>query len=174
VIARLGALVVPAVMLVTVAVCLIKGVDIFDALSCGIRDGLGTVAAIFPSLVAVLAAVAMLRASGAVELLTRLLAPVFSLLGLPPETAPLMLIRPISGSGALSVASELIGRYGADSLIGRTAAVMLGSTETTFYVLAVYFGSLGLKQSRRALLAALAADLAGFVTAALCARLLWG
>lgn len=89
---------------------------------------------------ALLTAVSMLRASGALEALTRLCAPVLAWLGIPPETAMLLLVRPISGSGALAAASDIIQTYGADSRIGRTAAVMLGSTETTFYVLAVYFG----------------------------------
>ena len=116
----------------------------------------------------------MLRASGALDALTRLLAPLFSLLGIPVETAPLMLLRPVSGSGALAVAGELIGEYGADSLIGRTAAVMLGSTETTFYVIAVYFGAVGIKKTRYAIPAALCADLTGFVASAFAVRLLWG
>ena len=97
-----------------------------------------------------------------------------TLLGIPPETAPLMLLRPVSGSGALAAATELIGQYGPDSYIGRTAAVMLGSTETTFYVLAVYFGACGIRHSRWAIPAAIVADVTGFVTAAALVRCLWG
>ena len=93
-------------------------------------------------------------------------APALTLVGIPPETAPLMLVRPVSGNGALAVGSELISQYGADSTIGRTAAVMLGSTETTFYTIAVYFGAAGITRTRHTVPAALAADLAGFIGAA--------
>lgn len=166
---------IPAiVMAFTAAYGLVKGVDVFGAMTDGITDGLRVALRIFPSLVALLTAVYMLRASGALDALTHLLAPLFSLLGIPVETAPLMLLRPVSGSGALAVAGELIGEYGADSLIGRTAAVMLGSTETTFYVIAVYFGAVGIKKTRYAIPAALCADLTGFAASALAVRLLWG
>ena len=113
----------------------------------------------------------MLRASGALDALALRLTPVLTALGIPPETAPLLLIRPISGSGALAVGSELMAAYGADSAIGRVAAVMLGSTETTFYTVAVYFGAAGVKKSRYAISAALAADLTAFLTAALAVKL---
>ena len=146
----------------------------FSALTDGARDGLKTVMRIFPALVALLTAVSMLRASGALEALTQLCAPVLAWLGIPPETAMLLLVRPISGSGALAAASDIIHTYGADSRIGRTAAVMLGSTDTTFYVLAVYFGACGIRRSRWAIPAAIAADVTGFVTAAALVRCLWG
>ena len=107
-------------------------------------------------------------------LLTRGLTPALTFLGIPPETAMLLLVRPISGSGALAAASDIIQTYGADSRIGRTAAVMLGSTETTFYVLAVYFGACGIRHSRWAIPAAIVADVTGFVTAAALVRCLWG
>ena len=150
------------------------GTDVFEAMLDGIKDGLGVLLRIFPSLVALLTAVYMLRASGALEALTSLLSPLLTLLGIPPETAPLMLLRPVSGSGAIAAATELIGQYGPDSYIGRTAAVMLGSTETTFYVIAVYFGAAGIKRTRWAVPAALCADITGFAVSALAVRLLWG
>ena len=152
----------------------LSGTDVFEAMMDGIKDGLGVLLRIFPSLVALLTAVYMLRASGALEALTALLSPLLTLLGIPPETAPLMLLRPVSGSGALAAATELIGQYGPDSYIGRTAAVMLGSTETTFYVLAVYFGACGVRRSRWAIPAAIAADLTGFLVAAALVRWIWG
>ncbi|MGI6026250.1 MAG: spore maturation protein [Candidatus Scatomorpha sp.] len=152
----------------------LSGTDVFEAMVDGIKDGLGVLLRIFPSLVALLTAVYMLRASGALEALTALLSPLLTLLGIPPETAPLMLLRPVSGSGALAAATELIGQYGPDSYIGRTAAVMLGSTETTFYVIAVYFGAAGIKRTRWAVPAALCADITGFAVSALAVRLLWG
>ena len=152
----------------------LSGTDVFEAMMDGIKDGLGVLLRIFPSLVALLTAVYMLRASGALEALTALLSPLLTLLGIPPETAPLMLLRPVSGSGALAAATELIGQYGPDSYIGRTAAVMLGSTETTFSVIAVYFGAAGIKRTRWAVPAALCADITGFAVSALAVRLLWG
>ncbi len=152
----------------------LRGTDVFGAMLDGIREGFSTLLRILPSLIALLTAVYMLRASGALEALTGLLAPVLELLGIPPETAPLMLLRPVSGSGALAVASELISSCGPDSTVGRTAAVMLGSTETTFYVIAVYFGAAKIKNTRWAVPAALLADLTGFVASALCVRLFFG
>lgn len=148
-------------------------VDVYSALASGAKDGLGILLRIFPNLVALLTAVAMLRASGAFELMSGLLSPALGKLGIPAETLPLMLVRPFSGSGALGVGAELIQTYGPDSLVGRTAAVMLGSTETTFYTVAVYFGAVGVTKSRYAIPAALAADLTGFLVASWSVRLLF-
>ena len=164
-------LVIPLLLLGTAAWALYRKVNVFEAITTGAAEGLGTVVKVFPNLVCLLTAVYMLRASGAMEAFAVLLAPVFNLFGIPPETAPLMVVRPISGSGALAVGAELIEAHGPDSLIGRTAAVMLGSTETTFYIIAVYFGSVGIQKTRHAIPAALAADAAGFVVAALMVRL---
>ncbi len=150
----------------------LRGVDVFAAMTEGIADGLRVLLRIFPAVAALLTAVYALRASGALDALTGLLAPAFRLLGIPVETAPLVLLRPISGSGALAVAGDIMARYGPDSLAGRTAAVMLGSTETTFYVIAVYFGAAGVKKTRWAIPAALCADFTGFVLSSLAARLL--
>ena len=107
------------------------------------------------------------------ERIAKLLSPTLSLLGIPKETVLLLLIRPISGSAALAVGADLMAQYGPDSLIGRTAAVMLGSTETTFYTISVYFGSLGIHKTRYAVPAALLADLTGFLVASWTARLFW-
>ena len=148
-----------------------KRVDVYDALLQGAAKGLEILLRILPALVTLLTVVAMLRASGALELAAELLAPALEWLGIPPETVGLMLVRPISGSAALGVGSELITTYGPDSTIGRTAAVMLGSTETT---IAVYFGAAGIKKTRYAVPAALCADLAGFFFASLTVRLFLG
>lgn len=148
----------------------LRGVDVFSALTKGASKGFRLMEKILPSLVCLLPAVYMFRASGALEAITGLLSPVLERLGIPPETAPLMLLRPFSGSGALALGGELMAAYGPDTPVGRTAAVMLGSTETTFYVLTVYFGAAGVKKSRHALAAALCADLAGFLAAAWCVR----
>ena len=122
---------------------------------------------ILPALILLLTAVHMLKASGAVELVSRLLSPLFSLFGIPPETAMLVFIRPISGSAALAVGADLMAQYGVDSDIGRTAAVMLGSTETTFYTISVYFGAAGIRKTRYCIPAALFADFVGFFMASL-------
>jgi len=164
-------LVVPLLILGVSVFALGKKVNVYEAISDGAADGLKVVVRILPALVALLTAVYMLRASGVLDALATLCGPLLARVGIPAETVPLMLIRPISGSGALGVGSELIGSYGPDSLVGLTAAVMLGSTETTFYTIAVYFGAVGVKKTRYAVPAALCADLTGFIVAALTVRL---
>lgn len=165
------ALIVPLMLVGVAAWGAYKKVDVFSAMAAGAKNGLDVAAGILPSLVVLLTAVTMLRASGVMEALSSLCAPLLGLLGIPPETAALLFIRPFSGSGALAAGAELISAYGADSYIGRCAAVMLGSTETTLYVAAVYFGAAGIKKTRHAIPSALAADLAGFIMAALTVRL---
>ena len=147
-----------------------RGVDVYDALVQGAGGGLEVLLRIFPALVGLMTAVAMLRASGALELAAEALAPMLGRVGLPAQLLPLMLVRPISGSAALGVGAELIQTYGPDSQLGRTAAVMLGSTETTFYTIAVYFGAVGITRTRYAVPAALCADLTGFLAAAWAVR----
>lgn len=151
-----------------------KKVNVYSALTHGAEEGLSVLLRIIPALVGLLTAVSMFRASGALEWFSDLCAPLLDLLGIPAETMPLMLIRPVSGSGALAVASDLMMTHGPDSYEGRVAAVMLGSTETTFYTIAVYFGSAGIIRTRHAVPAALAADLAGFLASALAVRLFFG
>ena len=147
----------PALLAVGVGgYALFRGTDVFSALTDGALQGLRTVGRIAPVLVCLLPAVGALRASGAIDAFTALLRPALSFLGIPAETVPLMLLRPMS----------------ADSPAGRTAAVMLGSTETTFYVLSVYFGAAGVRKTRHAVPAALCADLAGFLAAAFCVNVL--
>lgn len=151
-----------------------RRVDVYDALVHGAGDGLGVLIKIVPPLIGLLTAVYMLRASGALELLGEALAPALTAIGVPPETVALLLVRPVSGSAALGVGADLINTYGPDSAVGRTAAVMLGSTETTFYTIAVYFGAAGVNKTRYAIPAALCADLVGFVAAAWAVRLCFG
>lgn len=152
----------------------LRGVDVFACAVKGAKRGVETVLKMLSPLVCLLAAVHMLRASGLIEIMAQSLAPVFGLFGIPPETAALVFLRPITGSGALAVGSEIIAEHGVESIVGRTAAVMLGSTETTFYVIAVYLGAAGIKRSGRFLPAALCADLAGFIAASWAVRLFWG
>ena len=165
--------IVPLLLLLSSAIALRKKENPYDLMLTGAADGLKLLKSIVPALVLLLTAVAMLRSSGAIELLSNFCTPAFRFFGVPPETAMLVLIRPISGSAALAVGAELMAEYGPDSLIGRTTAVMLGSTETTFYTISVYFGAAGIQKTRYTVAAALLADLTGFVMASVTTRLLF-
>ena len=170
----LSALLIPGLLAGTALIALGRRVDVYAALTRGAEDGLRVTLRILPALVGLLTAVSMFRASGAMEWLSALFSPILEALGIPGELTPLMLVRPVSGNGALAVGSELISAHGPDSYIGRVAAVMLGSTETTFYTIAVYFGSAGIRKTRHTIPAALTADLAGFAASALAVRLFFG
>lgn len=170
---RLTDYVVPLILFFTSALALRKRENAYDCMLQGAADGLKLLASILPALILLLTAVYMLRASGAVEIISRFFSPVFSLFGIPAETAMLVMIRPISGSAALAIGTELMAQYGVDSTIGRTAAVMLGSTETTFYTISVYFGAAGIHKTRYTLPAALFADFVGFFMASATVRLLF-
>lgn len=159
--------IVPGILLLAAAAALQKKENAYDLMLEGAADGLTLLVSILPALILLLTAVHMLKASGAVDLFSRLLSPLFSRFGIPPETAMLVLIRPISGSAALAVGADLMAQYGVDSLVGRTAAVMLGSTETTFYTISVYFGAAGIQKTRYCIPAALFADFVGFFMASL-------
>ena len=162
--------IVPLLLLVSSVLALRKRENAYDLLVEGAAEGLKLLVTLIPTLILLLTPVTMLRASGAIACISRFLSPVFSFFGIPPETALLVLIRPFSGSAALAVGIELMREYGADSLIGRTAAVMLGSTETTFYAISVYFGAAGIKKTRYTIPAALIADFTGFFMASLTAK----
>lgn len=164
---------VPFLLLIVSSLALRKRENTYELLLSGGKEGLQLLVRLIPTLVMLLTAVTMLRSSGGMTLLGNLLAPVFRFFGIPEETALLVLIRPISGSAALAVGTELMASYGVDSVIGRTAAVMLGSTETTFYTISVYFGAAGIQKTRYTLPAALIADLTGFVVAAVTVRLFY-
>ena len=164
--------VVPLLLLTVCAFALGKKEDPYSLMLAGAADGLKLVMQLVPTLVLLMTAVTMLRRSGAMDALASFCTPAMKLFGIPPETAILVLIRPFSGSAALAMGAELMANYGVDSLIGRTAAIMLGSTETTFYTVSVYFGAAGIRRTRYAVPAALIADLTGFAVAALTARLL--
>ena len=165
--------IIPVLLLAASAAALRKKENTYDLLLTGAANGLKLLLSLIPALVLLLTAVSMLRASGAIDLLSGFLAPVFDFFGIPPETAILVLIRPISGSAALAVGTDLMVRYGVDSTIGRTAAVMLGSTETTFYTISVYFGAAGIRRTRYTVPAALLADFTGFFMASLTVRLFY-
>lgn len=143
-----------------------RRIDLFSAFSDGAISGLQTLLRIFPALLFLLPMIHVLRVSGLLDAMTAVFAPVLEIFHIPKETAPILFLRPFSGSGALAAAADIMSVYGADSHIGRTAAVMLGSTETTFYVLTVYFAGIGKADTKRILPAALLADLVGFAMAA--------
>ena len=164
---------VPLILLLTSALALRKKENAYDILLQGASDGLHLLFSILPALIFLMTAISMLRASGAVEIFSHFFSPVFSFFGIPPETAMLVLIRPISGSAALAVGAELMAQYGVDSTVGRTAAVMLGSTETTFYTISVYFGSAGIRKTRYTLPAALFSDFVGFFMASVTVQLFY-
>lgn len=152
----------------------IKKVKVYEVFVEGAKDGFTIAVRIIPYLVAILVAVGMFRASGALDLLLGLLAPALNLIGFPPENLPLAMMRPLSGSGSLGLLTDLVNEYGADSLSAKIGATMFGSSETTFYVLAVYFGSVGITRSRHALVAGLTADLVGALSAVYICKLLIG
>lgn len=151
---------------------LLKGVPVFDTFLDGAREGLQTALRIMPALTALTLCVSMIKASGALDAAAQALAPLTETVHLPPETVPLMLIRPVSGSGALTVIQNIFADVGPDSYAGRVASVMMGSTETTFYTIAVYFGSVGIKKTGYTVPAALTADLTGMIFAALTVTML--
>ncbi|WP_333638126.1 spore maturation protein [Tissierella praeacuta] len=151
-----------------------RKVKVYESFTEGAKEGFTTAVRIIPFLVAMLVAIGVFRASGAMDLLTKALSPITNLIGMPGEILPMAFMRPLSGGGAEGIMTDLITTHGPESLIGRMAAVMMGSTETTFYVLSVYFGSVSVKKQRHALPVGLLADLAGLITAVLVTRLFFG
>ncbi|QSZ27429.1 spore maturation protein [Aceticella autotrophica] len=150
---------------------IIKKVEIYEVFVDGAKDGINIVIKIFPALLAMLVAIGVLRASGAFDLLAKVLMPITVKLGIPAEVLPLAIVRPLSGSGALGITTELIKSHGADSFISRLASVMYGSTETTFYVLAVYFSSVGIKKMRHSVIAGIFADIVAVLASVFYSRL---
>jgi spore maturation protein B len=149
-----------------------KKIPVYEVFVVGAKDGFTIAVRIIPYLVAILVAVGMFRASGALDLLLDFLAPALNFIGFPPENLPLALMRPLSGSGSLGLLTDLINTHGVDSLTAKIGATMYGSSETTFYVLAVYFGSVGVVRSRHAIPAGLFADMVGAVSAVYLCKLL--
>lgn len=157
---------IPAVVAIILIYSLIRKTDVYSAFTLGAKDGLVTAFNIVPQLVGLLVAIKMFTASGAMEYLVRLLSPVARMLHFPSEALPFALLRPVSGSGSLAMATELFTKYGTDSYVGRVISVMMGSTETTFYAISVYFGAVGIKNTRHTLACALCADFVSMVASA--------
>jgi spore maturation protein B len=156
---------IPLIIVLFVGWGIAKKVKVYEVFVEAAKEGFNTAVRIIPYLVAMLVAIGIFRASGAMDLLTTLLAPVTSLLGVPSEVLPMAFMRPLSGSGSLGVMTELMKVHGPDSLIGVMASTMYGSSETTFYVLAVYFGAVSIKKTRHAVPVGIIADVAGMLTA---------
>ena len=142
-----------------------KKIKVYESFVDGAKDGFDIAVRIMPYLIAILVAIGMFRASGAMELFISFISPFLNVIGFPPENVPLAIMRPLSGSGSLGLFTDLVNEYGTDSLFTKIGATMFGSTETTFYVLAVYFGSVGIRKSRHALIAGLIADAVGVIAA---------
>jgi len=160
-----GSWAIPLAILIIVTAGMLKKVKVYETFVEGAKEGFEVGIKIIPFLVAILVAISMFRASGALDILVTALNPVLSLFGYPPEALPMALIRPLSGSGAIGVMTDLVNTHGPESFIGRLASVMMGSTETTFYVLAVYLGSIGIRKARHTLASCLIADAAGLIAA---------
>jgi spore maturation protein SpmB len=169
-----SAWILPGLILGMLGVGVLRGVKVYEVFVQGAREGFDLAVTIIPYLVAILSAVGMFRASGGLKAVTELLGKATELVGLPAEVLPLALLRPLSGSGAFGITAELIETHGPDSYIGQLARTMNRSTETTFYVLAVYFGSVGITRIRHAVAAGLAADLTGVLASVLAVKLLLG
>lgn len=157
---------IPVIILVIVGYAfLIKKVKVYEVFCDGAKEGFTTAIRIIPFLVAMLVAIGVFRASGCIDIMIKFLDPVLSWIGMPGEVLPLAILRPLSGGGASGVMNDLLITYGPDSLIGKIASTMMGSTETTFYVIAVYFGAINIRRTRYAISVGLLADLAGLLTA---------
>lgn len=155
--------IIPLFMLIILTLGMIKKVKVYDCFVEGTKEGLSTALRVFPNLITMLVAIGIFRESGALEYIIKLLGPLFGLIGVPQEVLPLALLRPLSGSGGLAILTDILKNYHPDSFIGRVASTMMGSAETIFYTLAVYFGSIGIKDYRHTLPAALIADFSALI-----------
>lgn len=164
-------LILPLIILFIVCFGLYKKLDVFSIFIDGVKNGLDISIKILPSLIGLVTAVYMLRASGALEILTYISSPICNFFKIPQECIPLMMLKPISGGGGLAIGSEIIKTYGADSEIGRICAVMLASSETSFYTMSIYYGSLGIKNIKYTLPCVLLADFVAFLASVYIVRL---
>jgi spore maturation protein B len=165
---------IPVLIALIITTALIKRVPIYETFVEGAKDGFGTAVSIIPHLVGMLVAVEVFRASGALVWLIGLFEPLLKLFHIPGDIIPLAILRPISGAGSTAVMTDIFKQYGPDSFVGRLASVMQGSTDTTLYILTVYFGSVGIRKYRYALKVGLIADLAGMIASIVIVTLLFG
>lgn len=164
--------IIPIVIGVIIIYGMIKGVKVYECFVEGAKDGIGICVKIFPYLLAMIVAVTIFRAAGAMDYFIAIVRPVVKIIGLPAEVVPLAVIKPLSGSGAMGIFAETLKKYGADSYIGLVASIMMGSTETIFYTITVYYGAVGIKKIRHTLWAAVMADITAIIMAVTLAKLL--
>ncbi len=163
----------PLLVLLIVTAAAVKRVNVYSAFVKGAKEGLETVFRIAPYLLAMLVAIRVFQSSGAMDLLTQIIAPVGNLVSAPRQVLPLAIVRPLSGSGSLGMLAGILQEHGPDSQAGLIASTVQGSTETTFYILTVYFGAVSISRARHAPLVGLLADVAGFIAAVLAVNWLW-
>lgn len=172
-IGTISAWAIPFIIVAIPVYGMFRKVKVYESFVEGAKGGFQMALRIIPYLVAILVAIGMLRGAGAIDMLARWLGPALKYVGFPVEILPLAIMRPLSGSGSLGLVTELINVHGPDSFIGRLAASAYGSTETTFYVLAVYFGAVGIKKTRHAVISGLAADIASLIAAIIICRMVF-
>ncbi|MDP4178240.1 MAG: spore maturation protein [Bacillota bacterium] len=162
--------IIPIIIIIVITYGILKGVHVYECFVEGAKEGLLICYKIFPYLLAMLVGVGVLRESKALDYFINFINPVVKLIGLPPEVVPLVLIKPLSGSGALGIYAEILKKYGADTYIGMVSSIIMGSTETIFYTLTVYYGAVKIKKIRHSLWAAVLADLTAIITALVVAK----
>lgn len=170
----LSVFVLPTVIIGFPLYGLYKRVPVYEEFVEGAKEGFKVAVIIIPYLVAILFAIGMFRASGALEFLIEGTRPILGAIGIPPEVIPMGIVRPLTGSGSAAIVVDMISQYGEDSLVVKIAATMFGSTETTFYVIAVYFGAVNVKKTRHAVPAGLIADVFAMILAVYVVKLLFG
>lgn len=168
---KVTSVILPLVTVLIVVFGIIKGFDVFDSFVTGAARGLQSAVKLLPPLMGLVLGVTMLRQSGALDVITKMLEPVAEITGIPVDVLPLTVLSPVSGSGSLTMYEQILKNFGPDSLEGRVASIIMGSTETTFYAVTVYYGSIGIKKSGCTVPAALLADMTSFVVSALSVNL---
>ena len=169
----ISAWIIPSIILITLVFSVVKKIPVYETFIDGAKDGLKVTVGIIPYLIAIITAVSMLRASGAIDLAARAFSGCLDYFKIPVDVVPIMFIRSLSGSAVLGLFSEIAGNFGPDAYATKLAAIMVGSSETTFYVLSVYFGAVGVKKFRHSLCAGVFADIIGIIAAVLVARWLF-
>jgi spore maturation protein B len=165
--------IIPLIILFVMCYGMMKEIKVYDCFVEGAKEGLTVCYKIFPYLLAMIIAVSVFRESRALDFIITLLSPLVKLIGLPSELIPLVLVKPLSGSGALGIYMEILKNYGPDTYIGRVGSIIMGSTETIFYTITIYFGAIGIKKIRHTLWAAIMADLVAIIMAVTLARIMF-
>lgn len=163
---------IPLTIIIIVLFGLKEKINVFDVFLCGAKDGMKMVVELFPTLLGIFLAIGLLRSSGILDMIIKFLSPITNILGIPSQILPLAMLRPISGSASIGVAVDIMNNYGVDSLIGYITSTIMGSTETTFYTIAVYTACVKVKKIRFVLFAALLADFAGMIASVVICNLL--